>query len=93
MRQTNEFRTKEPVAVLGTGMMGAPIARNLLAAGFPVTVWNRTRSRALPLIEAGAAFAESPLAAASGAGLVLTMLADGDAMILSPTFSPTGCRM
>jgi 3-hydroxyisobutyrate dehydrogenase len=70
---------REPVAVLGTGMMGAPIARNLLAAGFPVTVWNRTRSRALPLIEAGAAFAESPLAAASGAKVVLTMLTDGPA--------------
>jgi 3-hydroxyisobutyrate dehydrogenase len=70
---------RESVAVLGTGMMGAPIARNLLAAGFPVTVWNRTRSRALPLLEAGASFAESPLAAASGAALVLTMLADGAA--------------
>jgi 3-hydroxyisobutyrate dehydrogenase len=70
---------REPVAVLGTGMMGAPIARNLLAAGFPVTVWNRTRSRALPLVGAGASFAESPLAAASGAGLVLTMLTDGAA--------------
>jgi 3-hydroxyisobutyrate dehydrogenase len=70
---------RESVAVLGTGMMGAPIARNLLAAGFPVTIWNRTASRAMPLVEAGAAFASSPLAAASGAGVVLTMLADGAA--------------
>ena len=41
---------QERIAVLGTGVMGAPIARNLLAAGFPVTVWNRTRARAEALV-------------------------------------------
>ena len=35
--------SKDTVAVLGTGIMGAPMARNLLAAGFPVRAWNRTR--------------------------------------------------
>jgi 3-hydroxyisobutyrate dehydrogenase len=69
----------EPVAVLGTGGMGAPIARNLLAAGFPVTVWNRTESRAAALIDDGASLAPSPLAAAAEAGVVLTMLTDGAA--------------
>jgi 3-hydroxyisobutyrate dehydrogenase len=59
--------------------MGAPIARNLLAAGFPVTVWNRTESRAALLAEDGAAVAASPLVAASGASVVLTMLTDGAA--------------
>jgi 3-hydroxyisobutyrate dehydrogenase len=70
---------QEPVAVLGTGGMGAPIARNLLAAGFPVTVWNRTGSRAAALVEDGATLALSPLAAAADAGVVLTMLTDGEA--------------
>jgi 3-hydroxyisobutyrate dehydrogenase len=70
---------REPVAVLGTGGMGAPIARNLLAAGFPVTVWNRTESRAAALVEDGATLAPSPLAAASDGRVVLTMLTDGAA--------------
>jgi 3-hydroxyisobutyrate dehydrogenase len=70
---------REPVTVLGTGGMGAPIARNLLAAGFPVTVWNRTESRAVALVEDGATLASSPLAAAADAGVVLTMLTDGEA--------------
>jgi len=67
------------VAVLGTGRMGAPIARNLLAAGFAVTVWNRTESRAAALVDDGAILASSPLVAASDAAVVLTMLADGTA--------------
>ncbi|HEY5319166.1 MAG TPA: NAD(P)-dependent oxidoreductase [Solirubrobacteraceae bacterium] len=67
------------IAVLGTGRMGAPIARNLLAAGFPVRVWNRTLERARPLSEVGAIVAETPAAAATGADVLLTMLADGPA--------------
>ena len=39
----------DTVAVLGTGIMGAPMARNLLAAGFPVRAWNRTPEKAAPL--------------------------------------------
>jgi 3-hydroxyisobutyrate dehydrogenase len=68
------------VAVLGTGSMGAPIARNLLAAGFTVSVWNRTISRAAPLADAGARLAPSPAEAAQNADVVLTMLADGAAV-------------
>jgi 3-hydroxyisobutyrate dehydrogenase len=67
------------IAVLGTGRMGAPIARNLLAAGFAVTVWNRTESRAAALVQDGAILGSSPLVAASDAAVVLTMLADGAA--------------
>ena len=70
---------QERIAVLGTGVMGAPIARNLLAAGFPVTVWNRTRARAQALTADGAGLAPTPRAAAASAGIVLTMLADGAA--------------
>ena len=47
--------TDQPtVALLGTGTMGAGMARNIAAAGFPLRVWNRTRAKAEPLAEAGA---------------------------------------
>jgi 3-hydroxyisobutyrate dehydrogenase len=68
------------VAVLGTGRMGAPMARNLLGAGLPVTVWNREPQAAAPLWDAGAKLASTPAGAVSGADVVVTMLADGDAV-------------
>ena len=67
------------VAVLGTGIMGAPMARNLLAAGMDVRVWNRSRDKASPLGDAGAVVTDSPRQAASGAAVVVTMLSDADA--------------
>jgi 3-hydroxyisobutyrate dehydrogenase-like beta-hydroxyacid dehydrogenase len=66
------------LAVLGTGAMGAPIARNLVAAGFPVAVWNRSPERAAAI--AGAQVAATPSAACAGADLVVSMLADDDAV-------------
>ncbi|MFL5820221.1 MAG: NAD(P)-dependent oxidoreductase [Solirubrobacteraceae bacterium] len=68
------------IAVLGTGRMGAPIARNLLAAGFEVSVWNRTAERAAPLAADGARQSSSPAEAAEGADVTLTMLTNGDAV-------------
>ncbi|MFN4205103.1 MAG: NAD(P)-dependent oxidoreductase [Agrobacterium albertimagni] len=68
------------IAFLGTGLMGAPMARRLLAAGFPVTVWNRDRAKAEPLAAAGARLAESPADAVSGASVIFTMLSDGAAV-------------
>jgi 3-hydroxyisobutyrate dehydrogenase len=68
------------VAVLGTGIMGAPMARNLAAAGFTVRAWNRTIEKAKPLADDGATVCGSPVEAADGADCVLTMLADGDAV-------------
>jgi 3-hydroxyisobutyrate dehydrogenase len=65
------------VAVLGTGRMGAPIARNLKRAGFPVTVWNRTVAKARALQDDGIEVALTPAQAASGADVLVTMLADG----------------
>src|SRR2546430_16775762 len=50
----------ERVAVLGTGIMGAPMARNLLKAGFRVRVWNRTPDKARVLAAEGADLAETP---------------------------------
>jgi 3-hydroxyisobutyrate dehydrogenase len=66
------------VAVLGTGIMGAAMARNLLAEGMEVRAWNRSREKAEPLEEDGAEVADSPADAARGADFLLTMLADAD---------------
>jgi 3-hydroxyisobutyrate dehydrogenase len=71
---------KESIALLGTGTMGTGMAHNLLAAGFDLRVWNRTRARAESLAERGATVASSAAEAAEGAGILLTMLADGDAV-------------
>jgi 3-hydroxyisobutyrate dehydrogenase len=64
------------VAVLGTGIMGAPMARNIAAAGHEVRVWNRTRDRAEALADV-AAVAPTPADAVDGADVVVTSLADG----------------
>jgi 3-hydroxyisobutyrate dehydrogenase len=64
------------VAFLGTGTMGAPMARRLLDAGFSVRAWNRTAERAQPLAEHGAEVLGEPEEAVRGAGLVVTMLSD-----------------
>src|SRR2546430_4702476 len=65
------------VAVLGTGIMGAPMARNLARAGFTVRAWNRSRDKADPLAQDGVQVAATPAEAVRGADFVLTMLADG----------------
>ncbi|MEV6240696.1 NAD(P)-dependent oxidoreductase [Lentzea sp. NPDC051838] len=65
------------IAVLGTGLMGAPIAANLAAAGHEVRVWNRTRAKAEPLAAQGATVADTPAEAVEGVEIVLTILNDG----------------
>src|SRR6478736_1397452 len=69
----------DAIAVLGTGTMGAPMARNLADAGFHVRVWNRSRDKAEPLADQCAVH-DDPAGAVAGARFVLTMLADGDAV-------------
>ncbi|GLZ08017.1 dehydrogenase [Actinomadura sp. NBRC 104412] len=69
------------IALLGTGIMGTAMARNLLRHGFDVRVWNRTRSRAEPLAKDGATVTDSPAGAVEGADVVITMLLDGDAVL------------
>jgi 3-hydroxyisobutyrate dehydrogenase len=64
------------IAFLGLGLMGSGMAARLLAAGYPLTVWNRTRERARPLAELGATVADSPARAAKGAEIIFSMLAD-----------------
>ena len=68
------------IAVLGTGTMGAPMARNLLQAGHEVRVWNRSADKAQLLAGDGATVADSAREAAEGADVVVTMLAAGDAV-------------
>jgi 3-hydroxyisobutyrate dehydrogenase len=80
MNSRSQTAPARAVAVLGTGTMGAPIARNLLRAGMPVRVWNRTPAKAAELTTHGALVATSPAAAATGVDVLITMLTDGAAV-------------
>ena len=74
------------IAFIGTGVMGSPMAGHLLDAGYSVTVYNRTASRADALVARGAQRAETPAEAASGADMVITMVgypADVEAVYLA----------
>lgn len=66
--------TTPRTALLGTGIIGSGMARNLAKAGIPLTLWNRTRSKAEGL---GGEVAESPADAVRGAAVLVTVLADG----------------
>lgn len=71
------------IAVLGIGMMGQPMARRLCQAGHAghaVSVWNRDRSKAERLLDAGVRVAASPADAVAGADFVVTLLTDGAAV-------------
>jgi 2-hydroxy-3-oxopropionate reductase len=68
------------IAFLGTGLMGGPMARRLLGAGFALKVWNRDASKAAPLSADGARIAGNASEAAKGANIVFTMLSDGNAV-------------
>jgi len=83
------------VAVLGLGLMGEPMARNLLKGGFAVRVWNRTASRADALVREGAERASSPAEGARGANACLVMVADPaalDAVLLGEEGALTALR-
>ena len=68
------------IAFLGAGMMGQPMVRNFLRNGHAVTVYNRTLEKARPLEELGAVLAATPKAAASGADVIFSSLANDDAL-------------
>ena len=68
--------SKPSVAILGLGTMGGGMAANLLKAGFPLTVYNRTSAKAAPLAALGAHVAATPADAARGADFIISMLAD-----------------
>ena len=78
--------TRPPVTVIGLGPMGRAMARALMEAGHPVTVWNRTPSRADELVAAGATLAPSPADAIGATDLTILSLTDYQAAydILEP---------
>lgn len=73
--------TPTSVAVLGTGIMGAAMARNLARAGLAVTAWNRNRAKAEPLAADGVRVVDEPAEAVRDADVVLTMLYDAEAVL------------
>ncbi|MDY0883876.1 NAD(P)-dependent oxidoreductase [Dongia soli] len=69
---------KPKIAFLGIGLMGLPMAENLLRAGFPLIAWNRTAAKLAPLEALGGEAASSPADAATNADIIITMLLNGD---------------
>jgi 2-hydroxy-3-oxopropionate reductase len=68
------------IGLIGLGLMGKPMGMNLLKAGYGLTVWNRTASRAEELVAAGAALAKSPRGVAEASDVLLTMVSDPPAL-------------
>jgi 2-hydroxy-3-oxopropionate reductase len=68
------------IAFLGIGLMGAPMALNLIKSGFPLTAWNRSRDKAEALKPGGAMVAASPAEAVAAADLIFIMVTDGKAV-------------
>ncbi len=78
---------KASIAFIGTGIMGGPMACNLLVAGYSVVVHNRTRGKAQAALDAGAIWADSPARAAAKADIVITCVTDTpdvEAVLLGP---------
>ncbi|MDD2048664.1 NAD(P)-dependent oxidoreductase [Pseudomonas putida] len=73
----------------GIGLMGLPMCRRLLAAGYPLTVWNRSPDKCAALVEAGARQVETPAELCQAADLVLLCLAD-TAVVRDVVFGPEG---
>jgi 3-hydroxyisobutyrate dehydrogenase-like beta-hydroxyacid dehydrogenase len=71
---------RQKIGLIGLGLMGRPMGLNLLKAGYPLTVWNRTASRAEELVTAGAKLAKSPQEVAAASDFLLTMVSDPPAL-------------
>ncbi len=81
------------IAVLGAGgTMGYPMTRNLARARLSVTAWNRSPDKVTPLADDGVRVAGSPAEAAAGADIVVTMLADAEA-VLAAMDGPQGAAV
>jgi 3-hydroxyisobutyrate dehydrogenase-like beta-hydroxyacid dehydrogenase len=85
----SRMETRPTIGIAGLGRMGHPIAANILEAGFPTVVWNRTGDKAADLLDRGATWAENPAAVATAAEIILTSLAD-PAAVESVYFAPDG---
>ncbi|MEI6259017.1 MAG: NAD(P)-dependent oxidoreductase [Deltaproteobacteria bacterium] len=89
------MQTKPRIAFIGLGIMGLPMAGHLLKAGFPLTVYNRTASRASDLVRAGARQAATPAEAAPGADFVISIVTDGpdvEQVLLGPDGAVHGAQ-
>lgn len=85
----------ERIGFIGLGIMGAGMAANLLRAGFPLTVWNRTRAKTGALAAAGAAVAPGPDALAAASDIIITCVSDTpdvEAVILGQQGVAQGAR-
>jgi len=71
---------KPTIGLIGLGLMGKPMGRNLLKAGFPLVVWNRTKERADDLVREGAKFASNPRDVAAQADILITIVSDPPAV-------------
>lgn len=71
---------KPTVGFIGLGLMGKPMAQNVLRAGFPLVVWNRTRVKAEDLVRAGAKLAASPRETAAQCDVLITIVSDPPAL-------------
>lgn len=81
---------KRKITLIGTGLMGLPMSRNLMAAGHDLIVWNRSAHRAAPLVEEGAKTAATSGEAIAGVEVLITMLSDGfatQALLDDPAFA------
>jgi 3-hydroxyisobutyrate dehydrogenase len=67
----------QKIAFLGTGIMGAPMAKNLLAAGYKVSCYNRTQTKTATVVEAGGVSCATPAEAAQDADVVISIVTDG----------------
>ena len=82
----------EKLGYLGLGMMGFPMTRRLLSAGFEVAVWNRSSGKASALVEAGAKLAAKPQEVAATASIIFMCLTDA-AAVDEVVFGPNGLAM
>ncbi len=71
---------KPTIGFIGLGLMGKPMAQNLLRAGFPLIVWNRTKSKADDLVHAGAKLAANPREVAAQSDVLVTIVSDPPAL-------------
>ncbi|MBN1394942.1 MAG: NAD(P)-dependent oxidoreductase [Pirellulales bacterium] len=86
---------KSRIGWIGAGVMGAAMCGHLLRAGFAATVFNRTKSKAVPLLEAGAVWADDPRAVAEASDVIFTIVgfpADVREVVLGPNGVLAGCK-
>lgn len=80
---------KPTVGLIGLGLMGKPMARNLLKAGFPLVVWNRSSAKAEDLVREGAKLGANPRDTAARADVLITIVSDPPALE-EVLFGPSG---